>query len=155
MTDAFWHSIPLILTAIAGGAVLIIKELRTARSIDKNTDITKEGLAKAETLAKVAEEIHEKELNGGLAESRQLAQEKLVESEARKIAAEDRLREYERRLAENQTIANVRVSFEQDKRRDAEERLKDVESRLEKLILNGSEKSEPVKEPSQGKEPTS
>jgi hypothetical protein len=152
MTDAFWHSIPLIITAVGGVAVLVIKELKTAKSIDKNTDITKQGLEKAETLAKVAEEIHEKELNGGLAESRRLAQEKLVESEAKKIAAEERLREYERRLAENQTISAVRVSFEQDKRRDAEERLKDVESRLEKLILNGSEKAETVKEPSKDKD---
>jgi hypothetical protein len=147
LTDAFWHSIPLIITAVGGVAVLVIKELKTAKSIDKNTDITKQGLEKAETLAKVAEEIHEKELNGGLAESRRLAQDKLVESEAKKIAAEERLREFERRLAENQTIANVRVSFEQDKRRDAEERLKNLEAKFAKAMLDGSIEPEPVKEP--------
>src|SRR6266576_2725049 len=105
MTEAFWHSIPLIITAVGGVAVLVIKELKTDKSINKNTDITKEGFAKVESLAKVAEEIHEKELNGGLAESRRLTHEKLVESEAKKIAAEERLKEYQQRLAENQTIS--------------------------------------------------
>lgn len=84
MDDATWDSLfrnlPLIISAIIGGLVLLYKEIRGTRAINENTEITKDGVTSMNVLLEEAKEITRKQNESSEAMVK-MAEERLKESD--------------------------------------------------------------------------